>query len=123
MLRDLAHQLATAHATESTAGLPPAEHDADAAWSDLAESGLLALRERGPDGCAQATAVEPALVLEQLAFHLCLAPYAGQGVLVPELLAAAGATAEAAALAAGEWRCAPALDPSLTRLARPDDDG
>jgi hypothetical protein len=59
------------------------------------------------------------IVAEKLARYVCAVPYIGQGVLAPQLLAAAGADAHLlGAIANGERRVTVALEPNLLRLAR-----
>jgi alkylation response protein AidB-like acyl-CoA dehydrogenase len=119
VLQDTARRLAAAHATETADDLPPADHAADSMWAVLADAGLLALRIPTDLGGMGATAVEVALVAEQLGGRLCAAPYAGQGVIVPALLSAAGADEEALSAGSGSLRWAVGLADDLTAIAAP----
>jgi alkylation response protein AidB-like acyl-CoA dehydrogenase len=118
-LQDTARRLAAAHATETAGELPPADHAADSIWARLADAGLLALRIPTDRGGMGATAVEVALVAEQLGGRLCAAPYDGQGVMVPALLSAAGADDEALSAGSGSLRWAVGLADDLTAIAAP----
>jgi alkylation response protein AidB-like acyl-CoA dehydrogenase len=116
-LQDAARRLATAHATETVSALPPSDDAADGVWDVLAGAGLLALRLPEHGGGMGATAVEVALVAEQLGAALCPAPFAGQGVIAPAVLSAAGADDEALSVASGAWRCTVGLTRDLIRIA------
>ncbi len=118
-LADTARRLAMAHATDTVAVLPPPDDAADAVWEVLAGAGFLALRLPEDVGGMDATAMEVALVAEQLGAALCLAPFAGQGVIIPAVLAAAAADEEARAAGSGSLRCAIALTQDVHDLARP----
>ncbi|HKA03927.1 MAG TPA: acyl-CoA dehydrogenase family protein [Acidimicrobiales bacterium] len=105
---------------------PSAPHDLDGAtendagsWKLLADAGLLGLRVPESAGGSGTSGVEPMIVAEKLARSVCAVPFIGQGVLAPQLLAAAGANGELlAGIATGERRVTVALDPTLVRLAR-----
>jgi hypothetical protein len=67
--------------------------------------------------------VEVALVVEEFARTVSAAPTVGQGVIAPELLAAAGAHTALEQVAQGELRLAPAFRSDLADVARSDDQG
>jgi alkylation response protein AidB-like acyl-CoA dehydrogenase len=90
-------------------------------WGPLVELGLPALRAAELSG-VEATGVEVALILEEFGRALSAAPTVGQGVLVPDLLVAAGADATLERVASGELRLAPALRADLSGLAALGDD-
>jgi alkylation response protein AidB-like acyl-CoA dehydrogenase len=110
----LADNLATAHA-DALDDVP-----ADL-WTPLIELGLPALRSPALSG-VDATGVEVALVVEEFGRTLSAAPTVGQGVIVPGLLAAAGADATLERLANGDLRLAPAFRRDLTAIAALGDD-
>ncbi len=58
---------------------------------------------------------------EKLAQELCPAPYIGQGVLAPALLAATAAETDTVLMARGELRYCVLLAADLTRIAGPDE--
>ena len=90
-------------------------------WTPLIELGLPALRSPALSG-VDATGVEVALVVEEFGRTLSAAPTVGQGVIVPGLLAAAGADASLERLANGEVRLAPAFRRDLSAIAAFGDD-
>ncbi|QLL08911.1 acyl-CoA dehydrogenase family protein [Mycobacterium vicinigordonae] len=94
----------------------------DAQWQQVVELGVPMLRSPGLCGL-EASGVETAIVIEQLARILSAAPVFGQGVLAAELLEAAGAVKEQELVAAGSLRAAPVLDTDLGGLAGVDQPG
>jgi alkylation response protein AidB-like acyl-CoA dehydrogenase len=83
-------------------------------WALVADAGWTALRLPETAGGLGAGGVETALVVEELAARLAPVPLLGQGVLVPGLLTAAGASrAVTEAVAAGELRLALVLGADL----------
>ena len=87
----------------------------------LPRAGLLGIGAGVDTQGDSGAAVAAALVAERLAEALCPAPYVGQGILAPALLAATGAASDAEAVAAGELRCCVLLTADLTRFASPDE--
>jgi alkylation response protein AidB-like acyl-CoA dehydrogenase len=115
---DTASRLATALATTTTGGLPPAG-DVSEAWRPLIETGFVGLHLPERVGGGAGSGVDVALVAQQLATSISTAPFLGQGVLGPGLLVAGGGDGnELAAVLAGERRVTVALDASLRGLAR-----
>jgi alkylation response protein AidB-like acyl-CoA dehydrogenase len=112
-----AARLGAQHAITGIRDLPPTPEQSARAWDALARAGLLGIGTEGEGGAA----VAAALVAERLAEALCPAPYLGQGILAPALLAATGAASEAAALVAGEARYCVLLTADLARFAGPDE--
>lgn len=94
----------------------------DMQWHRIVELGVPALRAPSLSGL-EASGVETAIVIEQLARVLSAVPVVGQAVLATELLDAAGAGKELALLAAGALRVAPALATDLTRFSSTDEPG
>ena len=103
-------RLADAHAVTNPAAIPT-----DDAWGQVVGLGLPALRSPALSG-VEAAGVECAIAVEQLARRLCVVPAAGQGVIAPELLEAAGATDQLQAIAEGDLRIAPTLTVGLDDL-------
>jgi alkylation response protein AidB-like acyl-CoA dehydrogenase len=95
------------------------DREGGAGWKALAAAGFLGLRLPEDQGGAGASAVEAALVAEQLAAEGAFLPYVGQGVLAAELLAAVGATTPAQEVADGTLRCAVQLTPTLDGFGSP----
>jgi alkylation response protein AidB-like acyl-CoA dehydrogenase len=94
---------------DATGGVPDAE-----SWALVAEAGWTALRVPEAAGGLGAGGVDTALVLEELAARLSPVPLLGQAVMVPALLAAAGADPTVGeAVANGELRLALVLDRGL----------
>lgn len=91
-------------------------------WTPIVELGLPAFRSPELSG-VDATGVEVALVVEEFARTLSAAPTVGQGVIAPELLAAAGAQTVLERVAHGELRFAPAFRADLADIARSVDRG
>jgi alkylation response protein AidB-like acyl-CoA dehydrogenase len=85
-------------------------------WQRVLELGVPALRSPALSGLDH-TGVETALCAEQFGRHLVALPLLGQGIIVPELLAAAEADDLLARVTAGELRIAPAFDPGLGQFA------
>lgn len=108
-------RLADAHATTSADQLEAI--DVDRGWAAAVEVGITSLRAPELAGTT-ATGVESMLAVEQAGRRLCALPILGQGVLAPELLAAAGATEASAAVASGALRVAPGLRRDLGDLAQ-----
>src|SRR5690349_4271759 len=119
LIRETAARLGAQHAIGGATDLPAAPDAVARVWRALAEADLLGLGA-APDE-EGSTAVATALIAEQLARHLCPAPYIGQGVLAPALLTAAGAHVERTAVSAGLLRYCPLLRPALFGFAPPDD--
>jgi alkylation response protein AidB-like acyl-CoA dehydrogenase len=86
-------------------------------WEAVVAAGLVGLRLPTSLGGPGATAVEVALVTEQLGRRLVVAPYLGQGVLAPALAERAPADVVARVLD-GSARWTVALSPDLQGLAR-----
>jgi len=80
-------------------------------WRSVVDLGLPMMRTPDADGLP--TGVECALAAEAVGRGLCPLPVLGQGLLVPELLAAAGATELLDEVANGRLRLAPALTDDL----------
>jgi alkylation response protein AidB-like acyl-CoA dehydrogenase len=117
LLVDIAARLAADVATASTAALPPAD-GAERAWRLLVETGFVGLHLPEAAGGGAGSGVDVALVAEQLARGLSIAPYVGQGVLGPELLRIGGADqALVEAATCGERRVTVALDTALSGVA------
>jgi alkylation response protein AidB-like acyl-CoA dehydrogenase len=90
-------------------------------WAPLVDLGLPALRSPALSG-VESTGVEVALVVEEFGRTLSPAPTVGQAVLVPGMLAAAGADATLERVANGDLRLAPAFRSDLSGLAALGDD-
>jgi alkylation response protein AidB-like acyl-CoA dehydrogenase len=86
-------------------------------WSALRDTGFLAMHAPERLGGAGASALDVALVAEQLALQLCAVPFLAQAVLAPELLALAGLAGLVTEVAAGSYRLAVALREDLRGLA------
>jgi alkylation response protein AidB-like acyl-CoA dehydrogenase len=118
LLIDTAARLADALATTDTAALPATGDQADA-WRQLVEMGFVGFHLPEEAGGAGGTGVDVALVAEQMARALTVAPFVGQAVLGPELLWRGGASADdLAEVLAGTRRVTVLLDPTLRGLAR-----
>ncbi len=115
-----AARLGAQHAITGVRDLPRTPEQSASAWDALARAGLLGIGAQGESGADGAT-VAAALVGERLAEALCPAPYVGQGLLAPALLAASGAAADVEALAAGELHYCVLLTADLARFAGPDE--
>jgi hypothetical protein len=109
-------RLAAAHSVSGPADLPgPADlAGAEGArwWADVIALGVPALRSV-PHSGVEAAMVESALAVEQAALRLSVLPIVGQGVVGPQLLAAAGADELLNAVVDGEIRVAPAFGDDL----------
>src|SRR5688500_15452749 len=90
----------------------------DGAWMALRDTGFLAMHASEDLGGAGASALDVALVAEQLAERLCPVPFAAQAALAPELLARTRLGDLVAAVASGSQRVAVALDANLEGIAR-----
>ncbi len=112
-----AARLGAQHAITAIRDLPPTPEQSASTWDALARAGLVGLGAQGESGAAVASA----LVAERLAEALCPAPYVGQGILAPALLAATGAASDVEALASGEARYCVLLTADLARFASPDE--
>jgi alkylation response protein AidB-like acyl-CoA dehydrogenase len=116
-VRDTAARLAVDHAVV----VAPPDSDArsdEGAWTALGDTGFLAMHAPEASGGAGASAVDVALVAEQLARQLCPVPFIGQAVLAPELLAGAALSDLVAGVADGSQRLTVALDATMTGIAR-----
>ena len=114
LLQDTASGLAEHLATTDPSDIPGGDTLADH-WRQVVELGVPTLR--APDLCGlDASGVETALVIEQLARTLCAAPIVGQAVLATELLQAAGAEKELELIAEGNLRVAPVLAGDLSSI-------
>ena len=80
LISDTAARLGAQHAISGVRDLPPTLESADLSWQALVQTGVVGLVGAG-------SAVASALVAEQLARQLCVAPFIGQGVLVHALVA------------------------------------
>ena len=78
LISDTAARLGAQHAITGVRDLPPTPASTAAGWNAVARAGVLGLTGEG-------AAVASALVAEQLARQLCVAPYLGQGVLAHAL--------------------------------------
>lgn len=115
LLRDtvarLAGTIATTHPDEIARGDRLA-----AQWRRVVELGLPALR--APESCGfDASGVETAVALEELARTLSAVPALGQAALATELLHAAGADKEVELIAEGALRIAPVMKGDLSDFA------
>ncbi len=115
LISQTAARLGAEHAITGIRDLPPTPKSTAQAWESLAAAGLLGLKGEG-------AGVAAALVAEELAKALCLAPYVSQGILAPALLGAAGA-GEGEAIAAGTGRYSVLLSLDLQGIAGPADAG
>lgn len=112
LLQDTAARLAGNLAVTGPGAIPSGVA-LDMQWHRLVELGVPALRARTLSGL-DASGVETAIVVEQLAMVLSAVPVVGQAVLATELLDAAGAQEELARVVAGALRVAPTLVTDLT---------
>ena len=112
LLQDTVSRLADSIATTDPSDIPAAE-TVDGHWRRLVQLGVPTLRS--PELCGlDASGVETAIVIEQLARALCAVPALGQAILATELLEAAAARKELELVAEGNLRLAPALARDLT---------
>jgi alkylation response protein AidB-like acyl-CoA dehydrogenase len=86
-------------------------------WSALRDTGFLAMHAPERLGGGGASALDVALVAEQLALQLCPVPFVAQAVLAPELLALAGIGDLVTDVADGSQRIALALREDLRGVA------
>jgi alkylation response protein AidB-like acyl-CoA dehydrogenase len=118
LLQETAARLAADHALL----VAPTDHEHadsdDGAWMALRDTGFLAMHALEDQGGAGASALDVALVAEQLAARLCPVPFVAQAILGPELLALSGLGELVAEVASGSQRIAPALDTNLNGIAR-----
>ena len=117
LVQQTAARLATDHALLVAPADVGVQSD-DGAWMALRDTGLLAMHVPERLGGAGASALDVALVAEQLASRLCPVPFVAQAILGPELLALSGLGELVAEVAAGSQRVALALDMNLDRIAR-----
>jgi alkylation response protein AidB-like acyl-CoA dehydrogenase len=116
-LRESAARVAGDLAPRSPAELPPAG-PGEAEWAALGRVGLLGMRIPESAGGMPVSGVEVVLAAEELGRRLVPLPFIGSAVCATSLLAAAGASAGVLeSLSAGRLRVAPALAPTLERLA------
>ena len=120
MLQDMARDLGRKLGLANPADLDTA--DPGACWQELARAGLLGFRIRDESGLPTASGVEVAVVSEAMGAALVPVAYVISGVLVPELLAAAGAPASLQAdVAEGRTIIGLALRADLTGVASSED--
>ena len=117
MVQQTAARLAADHALLVAPTDVGAQPD-DGPWTALRDTGLLAMHVQEVLGGAGASALDVALVAEQLASQLCPVPFIAQAILAPELLALSGLGELVADVAAGSQRVALALDTNLDSIAR-----
>ena len=120
LVQETAARLAADHALV----IAPADRSAlpdDRLWRALRDTGFLAMHAPEALGGAGASAVDVALVAEQLGTRLCVAPFVAQAVLAPELLTLVRRDDLVADIANGGQRLAIALDARLGELARVDE--
>lgn len=118
LLLDTVSRLADNVATTDPSDIPKGEA-LDDHWRQVVELGVPTLRSPALCGL-DASGVETALVVEQLARTLCAVPVLGQAVLATELLDAAGAEKELGLVAEGARRLAPALSHDLLGFGTPN---
>ncbi|TML11637.1 MAG: acyl-CoA dehydrogenase [Actinobacteria bacterium] len=118
LVQETAARLAADHALLIAPSVAGAEVDDDDAWMALRDTGFLALHAPETLGGAGATALDVALVAEQLGSRLCTVAFVAQAVLAPELLVLAGLGDLVSYIAAGSLRLTVALDPTLRTIAR-----
>ena len=118
LLQDTVSRLADQLATTDPSDIP-AGGILDDQWRQVVELGVPTLRSSDLCGL-DASGVETAVVVEQLARALCAVPVLGQAILATELLDAAGAEKELGLVAEGNLRLAPALSRDLTGFGTPN---
>lgn len=118
LLQNTVSRLADSLATTDPGDIPAAEA-IDDQWRRLVAVGVPTLRSPALCGL-DASGVETAIVIEQLARTLCAVPVFGQAILATELLDAAGAEKELGLIADGNLRLAPVLSRDLTGFGTPD---
>jgi alkylation response protein AidB-like acyl-CoA dehydrogenase len=114
LLQDTTAELAVELATSDPDDLPDADTLARH-WRHIVDLGVPTLRSPGLCGL-DASGVETAVIIEQVARTLCTVPVLGQAVLTTELLEAAGAAKELNLVAEGSLRLAPVLSADLRRF-------
>ena len=120
MLQDMARDLGRKLGLANPSDLDTA--DPAACWQELARAGLLGFRIRDQSGRPEASGVEVAVVSEALGAALVPVAYVISGVLVPELLAAADASAALQAdVAEGRIIFGLAMRADLTDVASSED--
>jgi alkylation response protein AidB-like acyl-CoA dehydrogenase len=117
LVQQTAARLATDHALVVAPTDGGVQSDAGA-WTALRDIGFLAMHAPEGLGGAGASALDVALVAEQLASRLCPVPFVAQAILAPELLALSDRGELVANVAAGTRRVALAMDMNLDRIAR-----
>jgi len=117
LVQETAARLAADHALLVAPTDVGAQSD-DGPWAALRDTGLLAMHVQEGLGGAGASALDVALVAEQLAAQLCPVPFVAQAILAPELMALSGLGEIVADVAAGSQRVALALHTNLDRIAR-----
>jgi alkylation response protein AidB-like acyl-CoA dehydrogenase len=117
LVQQTAARLAADHALLVAPAHAGAQSD-DGAWMALRDTGFLAMHVPERLGGAGASALDVALVAEQLASRLCPVPFVAQAILGAELLALSGQRDLVANVVAGSQRVALALDMNLDRIAR-----
>ncbi len=121
MLRETTARLAEAIATTDADDIASGA-DLDLQWQRIVELGLPALRAPSSWGL-DASGVETAVALEELARRLTAVPALGQAALATELLHAAGADKEVELVAEGALRIAPVLSEDLMDFAKTTEHG
>jgi alkylation response protein AidB-like acyl-CoA dehydrogenase len=120
MLQDMARDLGRKLGLANPSDLDTA--DPVACWQELAKAGLLGFRVREESGQPAASGVEVAVVSEAMGAALVPVAYVISGVLVPELLAAAAASASLQAdVAEGRAILGLAMRADLTDVASSGD--
>lgn len=115
LLRDTVERLAESIATTNPDEIACGDELA-AQWQRIVELGVPALR--APESCGlDASGVETAVALEELARRLSAVPALGQATLATELLHAAAADKELELIAEGALRIAPVLKTDLSDFA------
>ncbi len=114
LLRDAVAKLGDACATTNPDAVASGR-ELDRQWQQVVGMGVPTLRS--PDLCGlDASGVETAIVIEELARALCAIPALGQAVLATEMFQAANAEKELEGVAEGTLRVAPVLSTGLTEL-------
>lgn len=115
LLRDTVARLADTIATTDPDQIASGDR-LTAQWQRIVKLGVPALR--APESCGlDASGVETAVALEELARRLAAVPALGQAALATELLHAAGAAKEVELIAEGALRVAPVLRDDLSDFA------
>lgn len=113
---NLADQLAMPSGDESDLDATVSTAEIADQWRKIVDFGVPSLRSPALCGIDD-SAIEIAIVAEQMARTLVCAPVIGQAVIVPEMLEAARAHGLVEQVAAGELRLAPAFGASLDGFA------